>query len=86
MDRQGFMWAGTCNGLNRYDGYNIKKYQSRQNDENSLSHFYIQDLYEDPADSVHIMWIGTSGGGLNRFNMETEQFRTITTRQIIQTV
>ncbi len=75
MDRQGFMWFGTANGLNRYDGYSIKRYQTSLDDVNSLSHFYVQDLYEVPSDSVHLMWVATSGGGLNLFNMETEKFK-----------
>ena len=71
QDRQGFLWFGTANGLNRYDGYQFKVYQNELNNENSLSDNYVVALHEDR--NGHI-WVGTFGGGLNKFNPITEEF------------
>ena len=58
-DRNGFMWIGTMDGLNRYDGYTIKKYNTNKNDINSLSNNTICALAED---SLGRIWIGTNDG------------------------
>lgn len=71
QDSQGFMWFGTKDGLNRYDGYEFKIFSHENNNPNSLSHGYILSLCED--DSGYL-WIGTHGGGLNKYNLRTEQF------------
>ncbi len=71
QDSKGFMWFGTENGLNRYDGYNIKAYTNDPVDPASLTDNNIRALYEDREG---ILWIGT-GHGLNRFDRENEQFR-----------
>jgi signal transduction histidine kinase/ligand-binding sensor domain-containing protein/DNA-binding response OmpR family regulator len=70
-DRQGFMWFGTFNGLNRYDGKNFKTY--RVNTGNNLSDNFIESLAEDKDGNI---WVGTFSGGLNLFDRETEQFTT----------
>lgn len=46
-DSRGFIWFGTNFGLNRYDGYHVKVYQSVRNDSNSLSQNAIPDIQED---------------------------------------
>ena len=69
--RKGFLWFGTAQGLHRYDGYQFKVYQNELNNLNSLSNNYILTLYED---SQGYIWIGTFGGGANRFNPDTEEF------------
>jgi len=46
-DSRGFMWIGTNFGLNRYDGYHVKVYQSVKNDSNSLAQNWIPDIQED---------------------------------------
>jgi len=71
QDRYGFMWFGTRSGLNRYDGYNFSVYQHNPPDPQSLSHNLINCLMED---SDGILWIGTNGGGLNRFDRDTDSF------------
>jgi signal transduction histidine kinase/ligand-binding sensor domain-containing protein/DNA-binding response OmpR family regulator len=70
-DSQGFMWFGTFNGLNRYDGKNFKIY--RVNTGNNLSDNFIESLAEDQDGNI---WVGTFSGGLNLFNRQTEQFTT----------
>jgi signal transduction histidine kinase/ligand-binding sensor domain-containing protein len=70
QDGQGFLWFGTQDGLNRYDGYGFEVYRPRPGDANSLSHHFIRALAEG-ADGA--LWIGTDGGGLNRLDKETGQ-------------
>jgi sugar lactone lactonase YvrE len=65
QDSQGFMWIGTHDGLNKYDGYSFTIYKYDPEDKNSLSDNAINTIYED-YDGM--LWIGTIGGGLNRFN------------------
>ncbi len=71
QDRQGFLWFGTQDGLNRYDGYNFKVYKPNPEDPNSLSDGWIESLYED---SDGHLWIGTYQGGLNRYDPNTDTF------------
>lgn len=61
-DAKGFIWVGTNNGLNRYDGYDIQIYRSHGEGELKLSNDIITCLYEDSKGNL---WIGTLGGGLN---------------------
>lgn len=71
QDKYGFMWFGTQDGLNRYDGYNFKVFRKEPGNENSISNNYIWTIYEDEDG---IFWIGTFGGGLTRFDPTTESF------------
>src|SRR5665648_232766 len=71
QDHQGFMWFGTQDGLNRYDGYEFIVYKHDPSDPNSISNSFVQALYEDVNG---IIWIGSFGGGLNRFDPRTEKF------------
>ncbi len=70
QDRKGFMWFGTRDGLNRYDGYRFKTYQNDPDDPHSLSGNFITVLLED---SRGFLWVGTDEG-LNRFDPEWERF------------
>lgn len=70
QDRQGFLWIGTSNGLNRYDGYTVIIYRNDPNDSASLSNNAITALYEDESG---ILWVGTQGG-LNRLDRATGRF------------
>lgn len=63
----GFIWFGTRNGLNRYDGYEFKIYRNEVNNQNSLSDNYITDIAEDQQKNL---WIGTTNG-LNHINYQT---------------
>jgi len=71
QDSRGFMWFGTRDGLNRFDGYEWKIYQNNAKDPQSISSNYIYALWED---NMGDLWIGTNGGGLNRFNRASETF------------
>ena len=59
QDSQGFMWFGTQDGLNRYDGYTFTIYRHRRSDPNSLSSNVITALYQDRAGTL---WVGTITG------------------------
>ena len=71
QDDKGFMWFGTEDGLNRYDGYDFTVYKHDLDDPHSLSNSYVNALHQD---SLAVLWIGTWGGGLDRFDAEKEQF------------
>src|SRR5215475_3209540 len=70
QDRAGFMWFGTNNGLNRFDGYTIVAYRHDPTNPHSLSGNLVEDLYEDRSGT---MWVGTRSG-LNAFDRRTERF------------
>lgn len=71
QDAQGFMWFGTQDGLNRYDGYSIKVFKHNHADLNSLSDDRINCLL---SDSMGDLWIGTSTGGVNRYVVAENKF------------
>ncbi|HSB02059.1 MAG TPA: two-component regulator propeller domain-containing protein, partial [Anaerolineales bacterium] len=71
QDRLGFLWFGTEDGLNRYDGYTFKTYKPDPDIANSLSDRWINSIVEDQNG---YLWIATRQGGLNRFDPRTEQF------------
>ncbi len=71
QDRQGYLWIGTEDGLNKYDGYKFIIYLHDQNNPSSLSHNNVRSLCEDRSG---VLWIGSWGGGLNKFDREKEQF------------
>ncbi len=71
-DSRGFMWFGTTTGLNRFDGYNIKVFKHDSEDATSLSYNKVVSILE--IDNQFILF-GTSKGGLNLFNIYTEEFK-----------
>ena len=64
QDAQGFMWFGTQDGLNRFDGYTIQIYKHDANDSLSISDNNIWSLISDRNGDL---WIGTMRGGLNKY-------------------
>ncbi len=71
QDQVGFIWIGTQDGLNRYDGYEFKVYTYDPDDNTGLSDDFITALYEDRSGTL---WVGTKNGGLNKFDLTTGQF------------
>lgn len=71
QDHKGFMWFGTRDGLNKYDGYKITVYRNDPGNPRSLSHNYIRTLYEDRQ---HRLWIGSEDGGLSLYTPATDDF------------
>ncbi|EDM34646.1 two-component system sensor histidine kinase/response [Pedobacter sp. BAL39] len=70
QDHRGFIWFGTRDGLNKYDGLQITVYRNSK-DKNSLSDNFIRHIYEDKNKKL---WIGTSRG-LNCFDPESNSFK-----------
>lgn len=71
QDSRGFMWFGTAKGLSRYDGKNFFTFQEKENSPNSLSNNTVRTLL---ADDDNNLWIGTQGGGLNKYHIPTQRF------------
>ena len=74
QDHQGYIWIGTQEGLNRYDGHDILLFERNAFDPTSLSHNWIWALMVSDDGKL---WIGTDGGGINIYNNDTEKFTTI---------
>ncbi len=64
-DKRGFIWIGTDDGLNRYDGNNIVSFRSQPGDTASLSGNIITSIFQDEKE---IFWITTFDGGLTRYD------------------
>ena len=71
QDSRGFMWFGTWEGLNKYDGYNITVYKNDPLDKNSISNNFITSISESKNGDL---WIATGGGGLCRYDRNKENF------------
>jgi ligand-binding sensor domain-containing protein len=71
QDSRGYMWFGTWDGLNKYDGYTFKVYRSNYLEEdNQLTNQTIQALCEDHEGNL---WIGTASG-LNKYDYKKHSF------------
>ena len=71
QDTLGFMWFGTEDGLNRYDGYNFTLFQPISDDPTSLSDRWVTSMITDGNGNL---WIGTRQGGLNYYDAKTGLF------------
>jgi signal transduction histidine kinase/ligand-binding sensor domain-containing protein len=71
QDSRGFMWFGTRDGLNRYDGYKFTVFKNEPANKNSISNNFITDMLEDTSGDL---WIATRGGGISRFERSTNKF------------
>ena len=69
-DKKGFMWFGTQDGLNRYDGYTITVFRHDPEDPNSLTDNFINCLY---VDEHNTLWVGTNSG-LDAYNSTNNIF------------
>ncbi|HUG34299.1 MAG TPA: two-component regulator propeller domain-containing protein [Anaerolineales bacterium] len=71
QDRRGFLWFGTEDGLNRYDGYSFKVHKREPSNPNSISDGWITAIAEDQDG---YLWVGTRLGGVNRYDPATDSF------------
>lgn len=74
QDQQGFMWFGTWQGLNRYDGYSFIIFKNDIRDSTSISSDDIQSLLVTRDGTL---WAGTNQGILNKYNNKTMSFTSI---------
>lgn len=72
-DKQGFMWFGTLNGLNRFDGFQFKVFKHIRNDSTSIPHNTIVEIV---CDTSGYLWMST-GNGICRYDPFRQNFRTI---------
>jgi len=71
QDSTGYMWFATESGLNRYDGYQIRRYSRERGNPNGLANDFIWVITED---SERNLWLATQGGGVVRWNREADTF------------
>lgn len=74
QDSHGYMWFGTKDGLNRYDGRNFVIYQHNPFDSTTISDPYVITLYEDSKGRI---WTGSFFGEINIFHRDTDSFQRI---------
>ncbi len=73
QDSKGYMWFGTYDGLNLYDGHVVTVYAHDENDSTSISNSYINDIDEDKYGNI---WVATNFG-LNVYHRNTKTFTRI---------
>jgi len=70
-DAQGYLWAGTQDGVARWDGYRFRVYPARPDDPHGLPVSYVRTLERD---SLGRIWVGMDGGGVARFDPAIDGF------------
>ncbi|NUO80400.1 histidine kinase, partial [candidate division KSB1 bacterium] len=75
QDNRGFLWVGTNEGLNKFDGYEFTVFRWRPENPKGLSAQIIRAVVQDRDGNL---WIGTEGDGVNLFERDTESFRHFT--------
>ncbi|MCB1623359.1 MAG: hypothetical protein KDI32_02145, partial [Pseudomonadales bacterium] len=72
QDSAGFVWLATENGLNRYDGYDVRVYSRDRRQADGLSNDLIWAIAEDASQNL---WLATEGGGVAVWDRSTDSFR-----------
>jgi len=72
QDNSGYLWFGTQDGLNKYDGYDFTIYRHEPTNPNSLSTGNFGKIFQDTSG---IFWFGTYGGGVDKFDPKTNKFK-----------
>src|SRR5579863_589532 len=71
QDKLGYVWAGTQNGLVRYDGYKVKVYKLGSDIKGSIKDFSVDDIYETKAGDL---WVASRNNWLFHYNRATDNF------------
>lgn len=71
QDSKGYIWIGTNDGLDRYNGYEFKHYKHDKYDKNSIANNYIVDIIEDKNGYI---WVSTIAG-LSRINTDKDEIK-----------
>jgi signal transduction histidine kinase/ligand-binding sensor domain-containing protein len=74
MDHDGFLWVGTYNGLNRFDGYTFKIFKHNPADKSSIPDNQIHCLL---VTSNGTLYVGTSYGGICKYNPGSQNFEMV---------
>lgn len=70
QDSTGYIWVGTINGLNRFDGIQFESFYANEKDSNWLTNNYISTLY---VDRKGVLWVGTHNG-IHSFDKYLQNF------------
>ena len=81
IDRFGYVWIGTINGLARYDGYEFKRFYNDPNDTTSIKGLIIWSLFEDSKGRI---WIASSPEILNLYDQVTKSFKQYEFKNLIE--
>jgi signal transduction histidine kinase/ligand-binding sensor domain-containing protein len=80
QDSKGFMWFGTGDGINRFDGYQFETFKSRPGKKNGLTNSFItHKALEDVEGNI---WVGTRMGGINKYLCKERRFVPVRTEFI----
>ncbi|MGA7537996.1 MAG: two-component regulator propeller domain-containing protein [Steroidobacteraceae bacterium] len=71
QDSRGYIWLGTENGLDRYDGYSVREYRRERGNPHALASDYIWQIAEDQQGNL---WVATDDGGVARWSPRTDHF------------
>jgi ligand-binding sensor domain-containing protein/serine phosphatase RsbU (regulator of sigma subunit) len=71
QDSYGFLWVGTRDGLNKYDGHNFTIYRPRPDRNDAISANEILCISEDKKKNL---WVGTLTGGLSLYDRKNDNF------------
>ncbi len=80
QDKDGYIWVGTQNGLNKFNGYDFVNYVHNPNDTNSISDNWVYDIKEDSNGNIYI----ATRDGLNILNKKTGKFTYYVPPEIIK--
>jgi len=75
QDKKGFMWMGTKDGLDKFDGYTFKAFRHDEDDSTSIGSNFLKSIYEIESG---VLYVGTNNG-LYRYNDSIENFTTLKT-------